>query len=210
MSASSKKYDPSCMDDFDPSSLGVDQALRQILNSIDSQTQTEVLPIRDALWRIVAEDIKSKINVPGHTNSAMDGYALHSDLLPSEGTRTVKVVGTAWAGRPYLDQVGNDACVRIMTGAVMPENTDTVIMQERVQKDGDKIVIDHTNTPGQNVRQAGEDIAAGETVLSVGKLVTPAVLGLVASVGINQITVYKKLRVAFSQRVTNYALLVVI
>ncbi len=189
--------DPSCMDDFDPSSLDANQALQHILNTVTPQTKSEILPIRDTLGRIATKEINSKINVPGHTNSAMDGYAIHSSSLPQDGHQSFSIVGTAWAGRPFSGNVNKNECVRIMTGAAMPENTDTVIMQEHVQKNDDKITIDHTNKVGQNVRQAGEDIAVGETVISKGKKIMPAELGLIASIGVNEISVFKKLRVAF-------------
>ncbi len=201
MTASNTKYDPSCMDDFDPSSLDAKKALQQILNTVNVQSKSEKLLIREALNRVTAKNIHSKIDVPGHTNSAMDGYALHSSLIPSQGQQAFKVIGTAWAGQLFLGSVNQDECVRIMTGAVMPQSTDTVVMQEHVEKivseEGDQILIDHTNKPGQNVRQAGEDITIGETVVAAGKLVTPAELGLLASVGISEIEVYQKLRVAF-------------
>lgn len=193
----SLNYDPSCMDDYDPASLDADQALEQILKSINSVVESESLPIRDTLGRVIAKEIYSKINVPGHTNSAMDGYAVNGQELPTEGNQTFNIIGTSWAGRPFADNVSKGECVRIMTGAAMPNNTDTVIMQERVDKDGNTIHIDHTNKPGQNVRQAGEDIAAGEVVISEGKKITPAELGLIASVGIDEVSVYKNLRVAF-------------
>ena len=191
------KYDPSCMDDYDAASLDADEALNRILNAIDSIDFTETLSVRDALGRVVAKEISSKINVPGHTNSAMDGYAVNGQELPAQGQKSFTVIGTSWAGRPFDGTINKGECVRIMTGAAMPENTDTVIMQEHVEKNDDSILIDHTHKLGQNVRQAGEDIATGETVIAVGKKISPAELGLVASVGISEVTVYKNLRVAF-------------
>lgn len=197
MTATSPKYDPSCMDDFDPGSIDAEQALQQILISVETLSETESVPIREALGRTVAKELRSKVNVPGHTNSAMDGYAIQGAEIPTNGQQVFSVTGTSWAGRPYLEPVNHGECIRIMTGAVMPQNTDTVIMQERAQKDGNNILIDHTNQLGQNVRQAGEDIAIGETVLTKGKLITPAELGLLASTGISKVRVTKKLRVAF-------------
>ena len=191
------QHEPSCMDDFDPASLDTNQALKQILNEIPANTRVEELPIREALGRTLAEDINSKISVPGHTNSAMDGYAIIGAEIPNEGAHTLKNVGTAWAGRPYFGDVNAGECVRIMTGAAMPSNTDTVVMQEHVRVKGDDITIDHTNSVGQNVRMAGEDIPINGQVLSKGKYLTPADIGLIASVGISKINVFKKLRVAF-------------
>jgi len=197
MTTISPKHDPSCMDDYDSNSLDAKQALQQILTRLQPIAKTEVLPIRDALGRIIAEEIRSKIDVPGHTNSAMDGYAIDGAELPSQGQQAFVVAGTAWAGRPYLGNVKSGECIRIMTGAAMPENTDTVIMQEHVQKDGGNILVDNTNKLGQNVRQAGEDIATGEITLTRGNFISPAELGLLASVGISEVRVLKKIRIAF-------------
>ncbi len=197
MTTISPKHDPSCMDDYDSNSLDAKQALQQILTRLQPIAKTEVLPIRDALGRIIAEEIRSKIDVPGHTNSAMDGYAIDGAELPSQGQQAFVVAGTAWAGRPYLGNVKSGECIRIMTGAAMPENTDTVIMQEHVQKDGGNILVDNTNKLGQNVRQAGEDIATGEITLTRGNFISPAELGLLASIGISEVRVLKKIRIAF-------------
>ncbi len=197
MKATSPNYDPSCMDDFDPGSIDAEQALQQILISVEALSESEIVPIREALGRAVTKEVSSMVNVPGHTNSAMDGFAIRGAEIPTNGQQAFSVIGTSWAGRPYLGPVNKGECIRIMTGAAMPKNTDTVIMQERVQKDGNNILIDHTNKLGQNVRQAGEDIAIGETVLTKGKLITPAELGLLASTGISEVSVTKKLRVAF-------------
>ena len=191
------QHDPSCMDDFDPASLDANQALQQILNTISISTKSEELPIREALDCTLAENITSKINVPGHTNSAMDGYAINGKEIPTQGTTILKNIGTSWAGRPYSGNVNAGECVRIMTGAAMPSNTDTVVMQEHAQVNGDDITIDHTNTVGQNVRMAGEDIPVNGQVLNKGKQLTPADIGLIASVGISKVKVFKKLRVAF-------------
>jgi molybdopterin molybdotransferase len=191
------KHDSSCMDDFDPASLDASQALQQILKSVESLTEVEKLPICDALGRTLAEEITSNINVPGHTNSAMDGYAVIGVDIPDHGTITLQNIGTAWAGSPFTGKVDQGQCVRIMTGAAMPENTDTVIMQEHVEINGDTVTIDHTNKIGQNVRHAGEDIPMGGQVLQKGKHLSPAELGLIASVGVNEVSVFKKLKVAF-------------
>lgn len=191
------KNDPSCMDDFDPASMDAKQALQQILNQVDPLKATETLPIRVALNRTLAEDIISSINVPGHTNSAMDGYAVNSPDLPEKNTTSLKNIGTAWAGRPFEGSVHSQECVRIMTGAAMPEGTDTVVMQEHVEVMDDSVLIGNNNLAGQNVRQAGEDIPIGGQVLKKGKILYPADLGLLASVGVSDVKVIKKIRVAF-------------
>ena len=197
MTSTDPHHDPSCMDDFDPASLDAGQALAQIVDTVSPPREIETVALRDALGRVVAGESRSRINVPGHTNSAMDGYAICSEDIPARNRATLSVIGTSWAGRPFAGPVRPGECVRIMTGAAMPDGADTVVMQERVEKKDDTIGIDCDNQPGQNVRQAGEDIRQGETVLEKGKLIHPAELGLLASAGIDEVSVYKKLRVAF-------------
>ncbi|MCY3803522.1 MAG: molybdopterin molybdotransferase MoeA [Gammaproteobacteria bacterium] len=197
MTSTSQHYDPSCMDDFDPASLDAGQALTQIINTVTRPHEVETVPIQDSLGRVIASESRSRINVPGHTNSAMDGYAICGKDIPAREQAVLSVIGTSWAGRPFTESIRSGECVRIMTGAAMPDGSDTVVMQERVEKNGDTISLDSNNKPGQNVRQAGEDIQAGEIVLESGKHIRPAELGLLASTGIGEVTVYKKLRVAF-------------
>ena len=116
--------DPSCRDDFDPKSLSADAALEQIKAGVNRVRGIEKIAIREALNRILAEDIRSRINVPSGTNSAMDGYAVNSADIPSGGTAGLNVLGTAWAGKPFDGSVTSGNCVRIMTGAIMPEGAD--------------------------------------------------------------------------------------
>jgi len=139
----------------------------------------------------------STINVPSHTNSAMDGYALHGAELSAAGETRLEVVGTSAAGRPFSGTVGAGECVRIMTGAPMPAATDTVVMQENVTRDGDTAIIRAGQKPGQHVRQAGEDIAAGNVALDAGTLLLPAQIGILASIGVGEVSVRRRPRVAF-------------
>lgn len=189
--------DPSCMDDFDPNSLTVEQARGKIHESMTAVDGLESVAIRSALGRILATPILSPINVPSHTNSAMDGYAVNRRELPASGQQTLTVCGTALAGHPLEFEVKAGQCARIMTGAMLPLGTDTVIMQEHVERDGDVISIDNRSKPGQHVRQAGEDLSTGQTVLEAGRFISPADLGLLASLGIAEVQVKRKLRVAF-------------
>jgi len=191
------KYDPSCMDDYDPASMDAHVAQQHILHNITSITEIETVAIRESLHRVLAEDIHSKINVPSHTNSAMDGYAIRSQDIPDKDYKNLNLIGTSWAGRPFDGVVNENECVRIMTGAVMPRNTDTVVMQEHVNVDGENITIDHKQKAQQNVRQAGEDIAEGDVVFNPGKFIHPADIGLIASLGIGEVKVFRKPRVAF-------------
>ena len=186
----------SCLDGYDPNALRVDKARQAILSCLEEIREVESLPIRQALGRVLAQEIVPAINVPAHDNTAMDGYALRfSDLAASE-TR-LEELGTALAGRPFKGKVGPGQCVRVMTGAVMPEGTDTVVIQEVVKTSGKSIVIPPGQKAKQNVRYAGEDLKVGVSVLNAGKLIRPAELGLIASLGIPEIRVKRKLRVAF-------------
>lgn len=187
----------SCFNDFDPNSLSVEQAHNKISSNIQAVQESNTVSIRDALDRILSIDVASSINVPSHTNSAMDGYAIRSKDLDSENTTTLKIVGKVLAGAPIQTRVNSGQCVRIMTGGKMPEGTDTVIMQEHVTLNNDHITITPGNKAGQNVRQAGEDIAIGQTILERGKLLTAADIGLLASLGIAEINVFRRIRVAF-------------
>jgi len=185
----------------DPALLPVAEALRRIDARATSISGDERVALRDALGRIAAEPIVSPMNVPGHTNSAMDGYALAGADLPMDDTRRLTVLGTAWAGRPFDGKLLPGSAVRVMTGAVLPPGTDTVIMNEQVEKlsdrQGEAIVIGQGHRIGQNVRQAGEDIAIGDRVLAAGKRIMPAELGLLGSLGIGEVSVKRRLRVAF-------------
>jgi len=187
----------SCLDDYDPASLPANEAFELILDAITPIQEFEKVAIRDALGRILAEDITSQINVPTGTNSAMDGYAISRKDLPDEGIQELKVVGTAFAGKPYKEKLLPGECLRIMTGGIMPQGTDTVVIQENVERHNDSIKIGTDIKPGDNVRQAGEDIKIGDTVLAKGFGLTPADIGLIASLGISEVNVIRKLKVAF-------------
>src|SRR6185295_4865459 len=133
---------------------------------------------------------------PAHDNSAMDGYAVRfSDL--SEGATSLREIGSALAGKPFHGKLGAGECVRIMTGAVMPQGADTVVIQEVVKRDGGRVTLPPGQKKAQNVRYAGEDLKIGVAVLSPGVLLKPADIGLVASLGIGEVRVKRRLRVAF-------------
>lgn len=157
----------------------------------------EQLPVRAALGRVLAEPVISTIDVPPYTNSAMDGYAVRGDDLPQTGRVRLTVVGRALAGAPWDGELAPGQAVRIMTGAVMPAGADTVLMQEAVTVGDDAIEIGTGHRCGENVRQAGEDTAAGDTVIAPGTRLLPAELGVLASLGIAEVRVRRRLRVAF-------------
>ena len=171
--------------------------MRRIRAHVRPVDATETVAVIDALGRVAARDVVSPMNVPGHTNSAMDGYACAGASLPDSAPRWFEVPGTAYAGKPFAGRVGPSQAVRIMTGAVMPDGTDTVIMQEHVEVDGDRVRIPPGANAGQHVRQAGEDIAAGAVVVPRGRRLMPAEMGLLASLGIAEVDVRRRLRVAY-------------
>ena len=186
---------PNCDDELDPALLSVDEALAKITRAIAPLMTVEQLPLRTALGRILASDLHAPADVPNHTNSAMDGYAIRAaDLGPDT---PLTVIGTAWAGKPHPGAVANGECVRIMTGAVMPKHADTVVMQEQVELLDDQIRVAPGQKTGQHVRHAGEDLAAGELALKAGQRLAPAALGLIASLGIAEVPVFRRPRVAF-------------
>lgn len=187
----------SCMDDHDPQSKTVDQARATILELTPAITEKESCPLKQSLGRILSEDLRSDMQVPEHTNAAMDGYALLGKDIPANGTVALKNIGTAFAGEPFPGTVKPGECIRIMTGAPMPQPCDTVVIQENVTVDGNKVIVSSTERASQNVRQAGEDIQQGDTILRTGKCLTPADIGLIASCGIRSVQVYRKPRIAF-------------
>ena len=145
---------------------------------------------------MLAQEIVPAINVPAHDNTAMDGYAVRFSDLSADETR-LEELGTALAGKPFKGKVGPGQCVRVMTGAVMPEGTDTVVIQEVVKTTGKNVVVPPGQKAKQHVRYAGEDLKIGVPVLKPGAWLRPAELGLIASLGIPEVRVKRKLRVAF-------------
>jgi molybdopterin molybdotransferase len=187
----------SCADDYDPNSMPVEKARAFIHRFLEPVTAVTRVPIRSALGRVLAQDIHSPVDVPAHRNSAMDGWALRHADLQADGETTLEEVGASFAGKPFTGTMKPGQCVRIMTGGVVPESADTVVMQERARASGRSITFAGGNKLGQNVREAGEDLKAGSVALRRGRRLRPAELGLVASLGIGELPVYRPLRVAF-------------
>ena len=185
--------DPSCMDDYDPNAMSVGQARQFIQQFLSPVVETEKVSTMQALGRVLAADIVSPSNVPNHNNSAMDGYAFRY----SAGAKIIKVIGSAFAGKAFSGEVKAGECVKIMTGAVIPTGADTVVMQERIAIKSDCITLLEVPIRGANVRQAGEDLKIGQTVLAKGHVLKPADLGLIASLGIGEVSVFRQLKVAF-------------
>jgi molybdopterin molybdotransferase len=181
---------------YDPDALHVDKARAAIRACLAPVKERERVPVRAALGRVLAEDIVPSIDVPGHDNTAMDGYAVRFADLGAEVT-VLEAIGAALAGKAFAGTVGPGQCVRVTTGAVMPAGTDTVVVQEVVKVHGSKVSIPAGQKAKQNVRYAGEDLKKGVPVLAPGLLLRPAELGLIASLGIGEVAVRRRVRVAF-------------
>ena len=188
---------------FDPQALSVDKAQEFIQHLVQAlpPVAAEEIPLMQALGRIVAEDIISPIHVPAHDNSAMDGFAFDGKQLNLAPLK-LHVVGTALAGKAWQGNVKTGECVKIMTGAVMPAGLDTVIAQElaTVHTSGDETIVEIPAgilQTGDNRRKAGEDLQRGLPALRVGSALSPAALGLVASLGMAKVKVNRQLRVAY-------------
>jgi molybdopterin molybdotransferase len=178
--------------------LPVDAARAAIAAALRPITDTEVLPLTAAVGRTLAEDVTSPIDVPAHDNSAMDGYALHgADLVDGGPTILTALPGTVYAGAPFTGTVPRGHCVKIMTGAVMPAGLDSVVPRELVVVDGERVTIRAgAIKPGENRRQRGEDLTRGKPALTAGRVLRPADLGLLASLGFAEVTVFRRLKVA--------------
>ena len=181
------------MDDYDPNAMSVAQARQFIQQFLMPVDETEKVATMQALGRVLATDIISPSNVPNHNNSAMDGFAFKF----SANLKTLNIIGTAFAGKAFTGAVKAGECVKIMTGALIPVGADTVMMQERIAVKSDRITLLDEPKLGANVRLAGEDLKIGHTVLAKGHVLKPADLGLIASLGMGEINVYRKLKVAF-------------
>ena len=189
----------SCVAGYDPNALPVSQAQEFIARLVPRVTAVESIALRSSLGRVLARDVVSQIDVPAHDNSAMDGYALRGTDLQASGDTVLRVAGTGFAGQNFSGAVPAGHCVRIMTGAVMPEGLDTVVPQEFTKSDGEQSVRipAHAVRTGDNRRLKGEDLARGSSALRAGRLLRPADLGLLASLGQAEVPVFRKLRVAF-------------
>lgn len=185
--------------------LPVETARALIRRAIAPVTTIERVALRTALGRVLAEDVESPIDVPAHDNAAMDGYAFDGATLsvaspaqPTPVSRTLAVAGEARAGHPFDRVCPAGECVRIMTGAPMPAGCDTVVAQEFVARSGANITFDVDRIErGANCRRAGEDLARGQAALAAGRVLRAADLGLLASLGVAEVCVRRRLRVAF-------------
>ncbi len=183
---------------YDPQALSVSGVNTFMSRLVEPVTAQETVGIFQALGRVLAQDVISPISVPAHDNSAMDGYAFDAAQLKPGVALTLTVAGTLRAGAGWPHRVEPGQCIKIMTGAIMPSGLDTVVPQELVTSDGPNIAIAAgLLRAGDNRRQLGEDLMQGQPALRQGQLLTPAALGLLASLGIEQVAVWRKLRVAY-------------
>jgi len=172
----------------------MEQALEQIISSCSRISGFENVSIKKSINRILYSDIQANINVPPFRNSSMDGYALP---YPYDEQQPLRIVGTSWAGHPFQGTVKNNECVRIFTGAQLPDDCDSVVMQENVNAQDNTIQLTSLVSKHENIRNIGDDIQLGTTILNKGRLLKPVDLGLIASCGIADVSVYRKLRIAF-------------
>ena len=183
---------------YDPQALPAHTVNAFLAQLVPAPTRTETIPLMQALGRVLADDVICPIHVPDHDNAAMDGYALDGSQLRADAPLSLAVVGTARAGAAYGGPVGPGQCVKIMTGAVMPAGLDTVVPQELVAAaDGMVTLAPGVVVRGDNRRLAGEDLRRGSAALARGARITPAALGLIASLGLPDVRVYARLRVAY-------------
>lgn len=188
----------SCLSSYDPDALPVRDAQRIIREFVQPVRAVEQVALRAALGRVLAKDVVSPIDVPAHDNSAMDGFALRGSDLRADAPVTLRVIGTTFAGNASELVPAPGECMRIMTGGVMPEGCDSVVPQEFVTQDGDIITLPAgVIRAGDNRRFAGEDLKAGSPALKAGRVVRPPDLGMLASLGIPEVAVQRRLRVAF-------------
>ncbi len=178
--------------------LSVSEVQERIINDIKAIDGTERVDLRHALGRILATDVTATINTPPCDNSAMDGYAFNSNDINDQDTLTLKVTGQSFAGHPFTGEIASGEAIRIMTGAQVPVGVDTVVMQEHTETaDENTVKITTIPKPFANVRKAGDDLITGQTFLARGKKLSPTDLAFLATQGIAEITVKRRLRVAF-------------
>jgi molybdopterin molybdotransferase len=185
---------------YDPNSLRADKVNLFLAELVSPILETETVALFDGLNRVLANDIISPISVPPHDNSAMDGFAFRGEQLDNNHPLSLQVVGTALAGKAWQGSVGLGECLKIMTGAIMPEGLDTVVPQEMVTLNAAKTNVTippKTLQQGDNRRKAGEDLQQDSPALLKGTNLTPAALGLIASLGLPAVKVYRKIRVAY-------------
>ena len=179
-------------------------ALKQLKARVGVVTATETVTLRDAIGRILAEDLIASRDVPPLDNSAVDGYAVYFGDLEAAGETRLPVTGRIAAGHPLGRPAERGQAFRIFTGAPMPVGSDgtqasgpdTIFMEEDCTPDGDHVVLPAGLKPGANRRGAGEDITKGNVIIGAGRRLRAQEVGLAASVGRSELTLFKRLRTA--------------
>jgi len=191
-----KKMKDSCFNEFDPNAMSVEAALENILKSISSIKTSEYVDLKSAYGRILSKNIKSKINVPNYKNSAMDGYAVNvSDF--NEKNKTYDCIGESFAGNPFLKPVKKNQAIKVMTGGMVPSGCNAVVMKELITQKGRIITTKSKIIKDQNIRFPGEDIKKNEIVLKAGKEIDEIDIGILASLGIDRVSVKKRPIIGF-------------
>lgn len=193
----SKARKDTCINEFDRSAVSVEKALSKILLAVKCSRKSELINLKNSLGRIAAQNIISKINIPTFKNSAMDGYAVNTKDLSTKTNINLKEVGVSFAGKPYLKKLNKGETIKVMTGSVIPKNSDAVIMKEMTTQSNGFIQFPKKFKSGQNVRYIGEDIKKSSTVIKKGKELNFIDLGIMSSIGIQDIKVVKKPVVSF-------------
>ena len=176
--------------------LSIDAALAKIKAAVHPVAGSEKVVLKNALGRVLTESVLSPINIPHDRNAAMDGYAFSSKDINPEQPFTLGLVGTSWAGRPFNGRLQSGQCIRIFTGAAIPSQADSVIMQEHVRTDGQTICFPANTAARQNVREIGEDIKQGSELCAHPKKLNAIDLGLLASAGIYELSVKRPVKIA--------------
>jgi len=181
----------SCFNEFDPSAINVDKAISKILFASKIKNRVESVPLKKAYGRILAKSIKSNTNIPNYKNSAMDGYAVN--FIKKKNNKYIfDCVGESFAGHPYRKKIKKNQAIKVMTGGMVPNSCNAVIMKELVKVDNEKIIVNSIIVENQNIRFPGEDILKNQTVLHKGKEIDEIDIGILASLGQANIIVYSK------------------
>ena len=191
------KIKNSCINEFDSSAISIENAKTRILKTIKSSTKIENIKLKNSLGRIISKDIKSNINIPSFKNSAMDGYALNISHLSDKTNMSLKEVGISYAGKPYHNNLKKGETVKVMTGAVIPNNSNAVVMKEMIKIIDENIQFPKNIKKNQNIRFIGEDVKKSSIILKKGKRISYIDLGILSSAGIEYVDVIKKPTISF-------------
>jgi len=177
--------------------LALDAARERIAAALQPVAGAEKVTLKHALGRVLAVPVRSRLDMPHDRNAAVDGYAFNSRDIDTAHAFSLCLAGVSWAGKPFSGRLKAGECIRIFTGAVVPIEADSVVMQEYVSVDGDQIVLPADVPARRFVREVGEDVERGEILCGAGKKLTAIELGLLAAAGIYDVAVHRPVRIAF-------------